>query len=145
MGLLKHVVLPIFALVHTWVAVTAIFGNRGSLPAAFDWPDADRVGGLSLYENHAFGILGGFHGAFAFGAVNGIFQEHGHYRAVFAIMEMIVWINGAVDAASLGFPCVVAYIFAGLAAVGLVVHMKEPGIFTKDKNANSINKNQKQS
>mmetsp|Transcript_9841 Transcript_9841/g.13867 ORF Transcript_9841/g.13867 Transcript_9841/m.13867 type:complete len:145 (-) Transcript_9841:263-697(-) len=133
MGLLKHVTLPLLALLHSFVAFTSIVGDRSSLPTIFDWPSPSENEDESMYVNHAFGILGGFHVAFAFGAIMGILREDAHFRAILAIMELIVWGYGGYDAMRLGFPCVFAYVASGLSAVSLIVHMMEPGIFTKDK------------
>jgi hypothetical protein len=134
MGLLKHFVLPFFAVIHGWVAFTVILGDRASLTVSFDWPASENEG-LTLYENHALGILGGCHAAFFFAAIVGVVQEHSHFRAVLAMMELIFWTYGGFDAAQLGFPCYAAYFFAFLAGVGLLVNMKEPGLFTKDTGA----------
>lgn len=142
MGLLKHFVLPFFTVVHTFVSFSCYVGDRAAgragIVKGFDWsvnsvdtPD----GGLTMYEQHAFGIIGGAHASLGFAAMMGVVHEHSHFRAVVATMEVIFWTLGGVDAALLGFPCVAAYIFAGMAAVGLAVHMIEPGLVTRDKDA----------
>mmetsp|Transcript_23937 Transcript_23937/g.35029 ORF Transcript_23937/g.35029 Transcript_23937/m.35029 type:complete len:143 (-) Transcript_23937:214-642(-) len=133
MGLLKHVTLPLLALLHSFVAFTAIVGDRGSLPSIFDWPVPLDNEDSSLYVKHAFGIIGGFHAAFAFATIVGVLHEDAHFRAILATMELIIWGNGGLDAMFMGFPCAFAYVASGLAAVSLVIHMMEPGIFTKDK------------
>lgn len=132
MGLLKHVVLPLLALMHSWMALTTIFGDRSSIPIKLDWPPSSSEE-LTPYELHALGIIGGFELAFAFGAIMGIVRENSHFRAVFTTMELVLWLYRAIDANSLGFPYVFVYAMSALSAIGLAVHMNEPGIFTKDK------------
>ena len=141
MGLLKHVVLPLFGFFHAMTAYTAYFGDRHGMPSQFDWP-ANSVetpdGKLTLYEDFLFGIVGCFHASFFVGCLMGIvLKDASTFRLILAVMECVMWGVGGLDGARLlGYEAQAAYssfILSGIAAVGIVVHQLEPGIFTKDK------------
>ena len=135
MGLLKHVILPLFALLHGYVTFRILVQNdiKGSIEL-FQWPPkAGKDQSLTLWEEHAIRILGGAHLAFFLACAFGVFLEHSHFRAIVALLELVYWVNGAYDATLKGFPCEVAYGLIGLTVVGLIAHAREPGLFTKDK------------
>ena len=133
MGLLKHFVMPLSALVHAIVSVRLVFlKDFDMVVSMFGWPEGGDA--ITPWEEHSLGILGGEHLAFLVANLLGIFHENAHVRGLIVLMEAIHWTVGAIDAHRLGFPCAVAYSFAGLCIVSLAVHAKEPGIFTKDKN-----------
>ena len=133
MGLLKHITLPALAIVHGWIALSTLaMANRTVVPAAFQWPERN-IEGLTAYEKHAIGLIGAFHAAFFFAVVVGILYEHGHFRAILGTMELIVWALGGWDASVMDFAPKPHLVLAGLTAIALLVHLKEPGLFTKDK------------
>lgn len=138
MGLLKHAILPFFAIMHGMSTYMSFFADRSEMPSAFGWPpnsvETDGAA-LTLYEDYLFGILGCFHASFLVGCLVGVLFEHAHFRAVFAGMEAVMWGLGGINAVGLGFPHVACWVFAGMAVVGIGVQMKEPGIFTRDKGA----------
>eukprot|EP00562_Extubocellulus_spinifer_P001123 CAMPEP_0178475170 /NCGR_PEP_ID=MMETSP0696-20121128/2976_1 /TAXON_ID=265572 /ORGANISM="Extubocellulus spinifer, Strain CCMP396" /LENGTH=136 /DNA_ID=CAMNT_0020102439 /DNA_START=190 /DNA_END=600 /DNA_ORIENTATION=+ len=131
MGLLKHFVMPLCVVLHANVAIRIVFLKDFDMVSMFGWPEG---GELTPWEEHALGILGGEHLAFLVANLLGIFHENAHVRGLIVLMEAIHWTVGAIDAQRLGFPCVFAYVIAGLCIISLVIHAKEPGIFTKDKN-----------
>ena len=146
MGLLKHFVLPLFAVTHFMSVYTVYFSDRAQLPIQADWPpnSIENIKELTLYENVLLGIVACFHTSFLFGCVVGIVMENSHFRGVFAVMEMIMWGVGGIDVGKFfGYEAMASYssfILCGIAAIGLVVHMNEPGIFTKDKTTTSSTK-----
>ena len=140
MGLLKHVVCPLFILVHALVVYKVLLmRDFESGPADWGWParyEGDD-GKLSQWERHCFGIIAGSHLSLLVGLILGMTTEHGHFRAIITLMELVYWANGALDAYLVGSPCEFAIVLTVLAAVGLVVHSQEPGLLTKDKGAAS--------
>jgi len=134
MGLLKHVVLPFFSILHAFLAVIILLGRKEYLlKDILHYPESPHEN-LTQYEEHFLGVIAGCHMAFLFGCLMGIFIEHGHYRATVAAMELIYCGNAGYDAMRLGCPYELPFALGGLAAVGLVAHAFEPGLFTKDKN-----------
>ena len=133
MGLLKHVVLPLFSILHAFVAVNLVIGRKEYFVNEVLHYPASPHESLTQWEDHFLGIIAGVHMALLYGCLMGIFLEHGHYRAIIAAMELIYCLNGSYDAMRLGFPYGVPFAFTGLAAIGLVAHAFEPGFLTKDK------------
>jgi hypothetical protein len=133
MGLLKHAILPYFACLHAYIfASLFIVGSKMDF-ARIAYPNA--VGAeLTPMENHLLGAAGAFHCAVGFGCVIGFIAEHSHFRGVVVLMELILWTLDGYDAYTLDFPYIFMLIQAAIAAVGLLIHSQEPGIFTKDKN-----------
>ena len=141
---LKHFICPIFILIHCLVVYKALIARDcASIPTDWGWPpryDGD-TGELSTWERHSLGIIGGSHLSMLAGHILGLTTEHGHFRAIMTLMELISWANGALDAyLVLGVAYEFAAVLAALAAVGLAVHSKEPGLLTKDKKASAADK-----
>ena len=131
MGLLKHIILPLFVVFHS-VAVYFVFsGQKEALPSLVQWPNADAP--LSPLESHLLGALGGANLALAFNCLVGIFYENSHYRGMVAFVELIYFAGDWYDAYLTGFPTEALTGVTILAAASLLVHTMEPGIFTKDK------------
>jgi hypothetical protein len=133
MGLLKHAILPVFALMHFSVCVVLWTGGPMAVVKMFDWPPKENDEELTLWEEHAIGIIGALELTMTFGCVVGVVMENSHFRGVMVVMELICWGLGGYDAYRLGVPSAFAFSMAGLALIGLVVHSREPGLFTKDK------------
>ena len=136
MGILKHAILPFFALLHGYVAYLILWGNdRSKVVELFQWPpppDSDGSHVLSDWESHGLGLVGSLEVILTFACVMGVVREDSHFRGVVCIMEGLAWSIGAWDAHRLGFPVGFAAAMAGLAWVGLLVHSQEPGLLTKD-------------
>ena len=134
MGLLKHVILPTYCLLHANLVFMLMI--RKDIPgtvALFDFPAKEGESQEpTVWEQHLFGILAGEHLAFLSGNLVGIFHEHSHFRAIITAMELIHWAAGGYDASVHGVPCGFAYAMAAMAAVGLLVHSREPGLLTAD-------------
>ena len=144
MGLLKHFVFPALILLHANVVLQGILnvksGGRLALIKQFEWEGSAEREALGTWEEHALGIVCGGHAAFLAAVVWSTFADSAHVRGVVAVMELIWWFYGAYDAQRLGMPCEVAYILSAVLAVALIIHAKEPGIFTKDKSADTSKK-----
>ena len=137
MGLLKHVVLPAFALIHA-----------GSLVACRDLASWARMVGLkddvteadekSIRQNHMLGCLRGFNFAMLLLCGMGIFTESAHFRKEIAVAEAALFSVVTVDAYRLGG---LNYMIPGsqalVAMIGVFINSMEPGIFTKDKKASA--------
>jgi hypothetical protein len=95
--------------------------------------------GMTPLENHMIGAFVGFSAALLFNAIAAILTENSHYRAMATAVEFIIAVTDAYDALYLAGPGFDATFLIGwslLAGLGLAVHSREPGIFTKDKNKN---------
>ena len=90
---------------------------------------------FSTLESHLLGAFGAFHAAVGFGCAVGFLMEHSHFRAVMTTMELILWSLDGYDAIQTQSRSITFFaVNVGIAAVGLVVHSQEPGVFTKDHN-----------
>ena len=144
MGLLKHFVFPVLIVLHINVVIHGVLfaksGGRLTLIKQFEWEGAAERQTLGVWEEHALGIVCAGHTAFLAAEVWSTFLDSAHVRGVVAVMELIWWLYGAYDAQRLGMPCEVAYVLSAVLAVALIIHAKEPGIFTKDKKADEKKK-----
>lgn len=89
----------------------------------------------STRQMHMLGVLRSFHLSFFLLCVLGVVWEHSHFRGLLALLFTVFYGNVTLDAYILG----IAYYFvpgilALVAMIGGLIHMNEPGIFTKDKN-----------
>jgi len=135
MGLLKHVLLPAFGLVHATSAVACfdlknwagMIGLKDSVS-----PEDEK----SIRQNHMLGVLRSFNLGMCFLCAVGTFKEHAHFRAQIILAEFIMFSSVTVDAFRLGGLNYLVPGFHALVALGgYIVNSMEPGIFTKDKNA----------
>lgn len=133
MGLLKHAILPIFALFHAFMTFMLLSGSKADIPTLGNWPDAEDHGDLSSWESHMMGTALSAHAAFLFGCLTGVMREDSHFRSILAVMEGIFFTLEAYDCSLTGFDVPPVATFAVLAWVGAIVNFLEPGIFTKDK------------
>lgn len=134
-GLLKTAILPYFAILHAYTfASIFLFGKIDFAKLA--WPDVVKEDSdLSSLESHLLGAFGAFHLAVGFGCALGILSEHSHFRGVMTTMELLLWSLDGYDALLTKTRPITFYaVNAGMAAIGLLVHSQEPGIFTKDHN-----------
>lgn len=134
MGLLKHVLLPGFGLIHAAsAAACSDLNGWASVIGLKDSVSEDDE--KSVRQNHMLGVLRGFNLAMMTLCGMGIFKEHAHFRGQIVLAEFVLFATAAVDAFRLGelnyfVPGVQALVALG----GFIVNSMEPGIFTKDKN-----------
>lgn len=135
MGLLKHVLLPAFGLIHaTSAAACSDLKSWSSIIGLKDKvSDEDET---SVRQNHMLGVIRGFNVAMMALCGMGIFKESAHFRAQIILAEFALFSTVAVDAFRLGGG--LNYLVPGVQAVvalgGFIINSMEPGIFTKDKN-----------
>ena len=130
MGLLKHIILPLLAIVHGFQAFQIYVHGKDALPEYYGWPDTKP---LSQREVHLVGIIASVSVALMINCLVGVFFENAHYRGLVTFLEVVYFSLEALDAYSSGYPLIVKLTLALVCAVGLMVHAMEPGIFTKDK------------
>ena len=116
---------------------TVITGKYADIPGEWGWPSHGENAELSDWERHALGIIGASHASMLVGHVLGLVTDHGHFRAILALMEIVAWGIGGYDGYVLGVDFAFPVVLVSLAAAGLLAHSKEPGLFTKDKNSSS--------
>lgn len=144
MGILKHVVLPVFAVFHTSLAKICLYDGTTGLTSLFGLTkkkrDNDVVDGTvaTPLEVRSTRSVGAIQLVFAINAMMAVFHENAHYRALAVLLETIYlsfesygfWTaDGGINKKA-GTP---TYCLLGLSLLGLGVHAMEPGIFTKDK------------
>lgn len=135
MGFLKHFIIPFFAVLH-FVSFFACFDlNRwGSI---MNLPVESTADYNSTRQLHMLGVLRSFHLFSFLLCVLGVVWEHSHFRGVLALLFTIFYGNVMLDAYIVGITnFYVPGIFALVAMIGGLIHMNEPGIFTKDKHKN---------
>ena len=100
----------------------------------FDWPaKAGDDQSLTMWEEHMMGIIAGGHLMMLALDLWSVLQENGHVRGLMTAGEFIWWFSGGYGAWRLGFPCAFAFAISAVSATGLLIHSREPGLFTKDK------------
>ena len=137
MGLLKHVVLPMNALLN--------IGFFFKLLIAEDYDDLQSLWvdtPLSPMEHHLWHCLGGSAICNLLHCIVAFFAGNKSYRVMVCAMHALLF---AVDGWSYihfgkDVPPVL-YFIVGINILGLLVHLKEPGLFTKDKNAGGKKEN----
>jgi hypothetical protein len=133
MGILKHILLPGFGLLHAASAAAcwdlkgwaSVIGLKGSVSE-----DDEK----SIRQNHTLGVLRGYNLAMMTLCAMGVFKEHAHFRGQIILAEFVLFATATVDAFRLGE---LNYVVPGgislVALGGFIVNSMEPGIFTKDK------------
>ena len=133
MGLLKHFVLPFFAVLDL-AQFYQMFVAEDLADMLEMWGrDVNEVP-VTILELHFAHALGAVFLAFFFNCVAGIFIENSHYRGMVVFSQTLVLALDGYSYVRLGVTIpAVLYGVVGTGVVGLVVHSMEPGIFTKDK------------
>ena len=143
MGALKHAVLPICIFGHlVAIGVFTVFGKE-YMADVLDWPR--MTADLTPIERHLLGAGFTFHVVLAANDAAAIMVENAHYRAMATFLEFLLYAGDLVDAmyensllpdegGSKTFTLVPLAIMSGVTLVGLLIHSREPGLFTKDKN-----------
>jgi hypothetical protein len=132
MGLLKHIILPLLALVHVIIVFPILSGDKMGF-AVFSTLKESTSEPLSLMESHLAGVSGAAHASLFFGCLVGVFHESSHFRGVFLAMETVFWTMDVYDGYMLGMQTAPVLALLVMCFIGLIVHSREPGIFTKDK------------
>ena len=132
MGLLKHVVLPLYALLNVAVVFGSLVAEDLSDMLAAWGRDTARVPVTDL-ELHLYHAVGGTMAALLVNNVAAIVVDNAHYRGMACLLQMIFFAVDGYSYYRMGLPIPgVIYVIVGLGVVGLAVHAREPGIFTKD-------------
>lgn len=132
MGLLKHVIFPLLTLMYANNVVQFLVLQRGEeLLTTHGWPATSDP--MTPWEQKVLDMIGLGAVSMLFGCVVGIFNEDGHYRAVFATMNLISFAMDAFFSYKSSFPWQFSAGMSALLLVGLMAHAMEPGFLTKDK------------
>ena len=138
MGLLKHVLLPGFGLLHA-VAAYACSDLQGwgkMVGLKEDTVDKDTSENSLLRQNHMLGALRGFNIAMMLLCGTGVLKESAHFRGQVLLAEATLFGVTTIDAFRLGtLNYWVPLAQTVIATAGVIINGMEPGIFTKDKNA----------
>lgn len=138
MGLLKHLLLPAFGLVHGASAIACrdlgSWAELVGLPKDSVSEESDEKS--TIRQNHMLGCLRGFNIAMMTLCGMGVLKESAHFRGQIILAEAALFSVVAVDAFRLGtLNYLIPLGHALVAAAGFVINSMEPGIFTKDKYA----------
>ena len=130
MGLLKHVVLTIYALIDLLV-LSFLVTEEFDPDLSKTWGKSDTP--ITDLEMHLMHAVAGVGLVLLVNNIAAIFVENSHYRGMAVVLQMLFFSVDAYSYIRLGkdIPGII-YFIIGLGLVGLVVHSKEPGIFTKD-------------
>lgn len=134
MGLLKHILLPLFGAIHVLSVYACLDLNRWGSMVGFPVTDDADFG--STRQLHMLGVLRGFNAAMAILCFLSIFghDSSAQARGMVILSELLFYTFVTLDAYQLGME---GYAIPGAhalaALLGVVVHAMEPGLFTKDK------------
>ena len=137
MGLLKHVIFPLLGLLHlNTVIQTLVLDNRLELSEM--WGQTQDVTSLTKVENHLAGTIGSVSAALLFGCIMAVLREDSHFRGILLIMHLIFYIIDCYDSYKLDTPGFnILLVINIVLIISLIVHVNEPGIFTKSKDNSS--------
>lgn len=135
MGLLKHAILPLFALVDLGLAYKAlVLGDMDDVYLAFGHDTTKDP--MTNAEIHIIHALGAALVVLFVNNVAAILVENSHYRGMAVLLQIIFFLLDASSYVRLGVDVApILLILSGVGLVGLAVHSREPGIFTKDNKA----------
>lgn len=130
MGLLKHVVLPLYALSDLAV-LSFLFTEEADAQMLETFGKGDSP--LTDLEMHLMHAIAGVGIILLVNNIAAIFVENSHYRGMAVVLQMLFCSVDTYSYIAMGkdIPGIL-YFILGLGFVGLVVHSQEPGIFTKD-------------
>ena len=144
MGALKHAVLPICIFGHlVAIGIFTVFGKE-YMADVLDWPRLTTE--LTPIERHLLGAGFTFHVVLAANDAAAIMVENAHYRAMATFLEFLLYAGDLADAIyensllpdgrrNKTFTLVPLVIMSAVTLIGLLIHSREPGLFTKDKNS----------
>lgn len=132
MGLLKHGICPLLALVHGALLTVSLAGQLPEVMKSEQVVPPDHE--FSDLELHTLQVIGtGAHGMMFVGHVLGIWQEGAHFRGVLLVMDSIFFGTIFYSDYSFGYTIASSGPLAVLCVIASLVHAMEPGVFTKDK------------
>ena len=130
MGLLKHVVLPLYALLDVSVIYKALIIEDINDMSPDSVLSTDQ---MTPVEQHFLHCLGGVGLMLLVNNVAAICVENSHYRGMAVLLNIIFFATDAYSYVKMGLEVPTAvYVIVGLGVIGLIVHANEPGIFTND-------------
>ena len=131
MGLLKHVVLPLYALLDvSFIYKALIIEDINDMS-----PDSVlSTNQMTPLEQHFLHCLGGVGLMLLVNNVAAICVENSqYYRGMAVLLNIIFFATDAYSYVNMGLEVPTAvYVIVGLGVIGLIVHANEPGVFTKD-------------
>ena len=145
MGLLKHVICPFYVLLHGISAITgcASLESWANVVGLTMTEEEVNVATNDTRQLHMLGCLRGFNAAIAILALFGTLIESSHYRQVLAVSLIVMDVTMTYDAYTVGIEMwYIPATFTVLTIIALLISFKEPGIFTKDKQAAAGRKKQ---
>jgi hypothetical protein len=139
MGILKHIILPSFGIVHAASVYACKDLKTWGLFVGLDSEDVTEDDDQSIRQNHMVGCLRGFNIALLGLCGYGIFAKSASSdcRQAIALAEVALFSVATIDAWKVGGGQLNYFIPAAhslLALGGFLVSYFEPGIFTKDHN-----------
>lgn len=135
MGLLKHAVLPVFILLDLFFVYKCFIAQDIS-DVQESWGRDTSKSPITDIEVHFQHILGSIFACFLLNNLTAIFIENAHYRGIAVAQHTIFFIMDACSYVWMGVEIPKPmFVVVGIGLVGLLVHSREPGIFTKDKNS----------
>ena len=144
MGLLKHVIFPLFGILHlNTVVQILILNNRDDLYLMWG-RSQDDTSPYTKVELHLGAFVGGASVALLFGCIMAVLKEDSHFRGILLIMHVLLYLVDLYDSYKLetdGF--VPLLVINAILLVSLLVHVNEPGIFTKSKTESGGSGNKK--
>ena len=135
MGLLKHVILPLYALLDLALVFKFLVAeDMSEMLEDSCWSRDIKVVPATALENHFLHCLGAAASVLLLNNVAAIFVENSHYRGMAVFLQMLFFTIDGYSYVRMGedVPNII-YVIVGGGLVGLMVHANEPGIFTKDK------------
>jgi hypothetical protein len=138
MGFLKHIVLPVFAVLNVFLTYQCLFNEDGAIGGIIDvWaPGRDLTQTpLTQLELHLVHVFGAATFCFFVNEVAAIFIENSHYRGMTLLIQTLFFVVDGLSYLKMGKDLLATPVvqIVGLGILGLGVHGLEPGIFTKDK------------
>mmetsp|Transcript_291 Transcript_291/g.621 ORF Transcript_291/g.621 Transcript_291/m.621 type:complete len:145 (+) Transcript_291:61-495(+) len=139
MGLLKHVILPYYALLNLAFTIKCLVFEDMMEDSLEAWPRGTKDYDVPLtdLEKHCQHCFGGICACLLLNSIAAIFVENSHYRGMAVLTQVLFFVVDGYSYVKLGKDVPVpVFVIVGVGIVGLGVHSKEPGVFTKDKGAN---------
>ena len=133
MGLLKHVILPIFAVLDLFIFYNSLIAEDfGDVLTFVNRPDIAKVP-ITVLETHFLHCLGGVGLILFVNNVAAIVVENSHYRGMAVLLQVLFFAVDMISYMKMGLDIPsVLFVIVGVGIVGLLIHANEPGIFTKD-------------
>mmetsp|Transcript_12477 Transcript_12477/g.23765 ORF Transcript_12477/g.23765 Transcript_12477/m.23765 type:complete len:145 (+) Transcript_12477:173-607(+) len=139
MGLLKHAILPFYALLNLTLTFKCLVFEDMMEDSLKVWPrdTKDYDVPITDLEKHCQHCLGGIFACLLLNNIAAIFVENSHYRGMAVLIQVLFFVVDGYSYVRLGKDVPAAlFVVVGVGIFGLGVNSKEPGVFTKDKGAN---------